>query len=149
MKLIARSSMLAAALVGMLAGSARAEGIVEVKVPFPFDINGKQFAAGSYEIRTDAQGVALIRGVDNKSACFVFTMRAAGVDPVGNQAALVFTPHEKEYRLTAVWDSGFEGYDIKNPSSRPAVGRVRRLWSPCVRSGGEAGVMHVVPLSRL
>ena len=48
---IRKSSVLTAVLLGMFVGSARAEGIVTVKVPFPFIVGHAEFPAGQYDIR--------------------------------------------------------------------------------------------------
>ena len=60
-----KTCVLAAALLGMCAGSAYAQEMVVARVPFPFAVRGQQFAAGRYSISTE-EGVVTIRGINTQ-----------------------------------------------------------------------------------
>ena len=113
MSAIRKSFGLIAVFLGMFVSSAHAEGLVTVKVPFPFIVGHKEFPAGQYDIRNveDIGSVMSIEGegTNNRSVAFVLTMPAAGGDPAGNEPALVFVRHENTYRLSEIWESGAEG----------------------------------------
>jgi hypothetical protein len=109
-----KAAPLAAAFLVCAAGSAGASPI-EVKVPFPFLVQGKTLPAGQYRVeRNDTDpSVVLIRGEKgNKASMFVATLPAAGHDPVGEKPALTFTRHETQYRLTNIWESNSQGLEI-------------------------------------
>ena len=53
MRRMKRSAVLAAALLGVCAGSAYAQEMVVARVPFPFAIRGQQFAAGRYRVSSE------------------------------------------------------------------------------------------------
>ena len=129
---IKKSSVFAAAFVGLFAGSARAEGIVTAKVPFPFVIGRQEFPAGHYDIRTeDFSGtVVVIRGTDNRSASFALTIPADGRDPAGDQPALVFTRYENQYRLSQIWESSGEGRALRVPSATSKAARAGMETGP-------------------
>jgi hypothetical protein len=130
MSVIKKSSMcaFAFALLLMFAGSARAEGIITVRVPFPFVIGHESFPAGHYDIATADNGgnVLSIRGTDNRSVGLMMTMRAGGVDPSGDHPALVFTKFEDTYRLSEIWEGTDEGRELpysKIANSAPKTAR--------------------------
>src|SRR5579862_9259758 len=97
--LIKKSSVLAAVCVGLFANSARAQGTVEVKVPFPFVVAGEEFPAGHYDIRADDPSAFLIRNTDDGSQTFALTMQTSENDANrgGEPPALVFTRAGNEY----------------------------------------------------
>ena len=67
MKRMKTCVVLAAALLGVCAGSAYAQEMIVAKVPFPFVIRGQQFAAGRYSLSNE-EGVLMVRGIDRSGA---------------------------------------------------------------------------------
>jgi hypothetical protein len=114
---IKKSVVLAGAclvLVGT-AANAGAATFLDVKVPFAFVLNGKTFPAGEYTVAQDNMSPAVlsIRGENGAHAgSFVLTEPADGLDPAGSAPALGFTRYEKEYRLSSIWRSGSQGFEI-------------------------------------
>jgi predicted secreted protein len=109
-----KSALLAAAFLVFAAGSARAT-TVDVRVPFPFVVNGQTLPAGQYRVESDSQdpSVVFIRGERGTNAsALVMTRTADGHDPSGDTPALTFTPHERELRLADIWESGTRGRQI-------------------------------------
>ena len=115
MKKMKTCVVLAAALLGVCAGSASAQEMVVAKVPFPFAIRGQQFAAGRYSLSSE-QGVLMVRGIDHSGAVVALTVPSGGHDPIGDQPALVFVRSENEYRLSQVWPSSTEGLAVQDPA---------------------------------
>jgi hypothetical protein len=106
-----KSGLLAAAFLVLGGGSAKA-AVVEVKVPFPFVVEGQTLAAGQYRVEREGS-VVLIRGEKGtKAGVFLVTMPAAGQNPAGDRPALVFAPYEKQHRLAGIWESGSQGRSI-------------------------------------
>jgi hypothetical protein len=118
MRTIKTSAVLAAALLGMFVGTARAQETVVAKVPFPFVVRGEEFAAGRYGISTE-EGVLSIRGLDNGGGGFAMTRPADGRDPAGSEPSLVFIRYENQYLLSEIWDSSTEGFAIPEESATP------------------------------
>ena len=118
MRSIIRNSALAAGMILLGAvGTARASTttVLEAKVPFSFMVNGQSFPAGKYLVqRDDTSGtVMLIRGEkNNHAAAFVATTPDGGQDPAGSHPALTFSRHENQYRLSSIWQSANDGYDV-------------------------------------
>lgn len=103
--------VLAAACLGVAAGSARASTL-DVKVPFPFVVQGKTMPAGQYQV-TDDDGVVRLRGEKGTHAIdTVLTIPATGSDPGGKHPVLTFKRHENQYRLTGIWESETQGREI-------------------------------------
>ena len=105
------------ALAGVVltAGTAAAADVLEAKVPIPFMVNGKSFPAGEYTIEraTAGSSVFLIHGDHgNRTAVLVGTRPAAEHAPASDMPTIQFKKHENEYRLTAVWESEKEGFDV-------------------------------------
>jgi len=122
----------AAVFVGLFVSSARAQGIVTVKVPFPFVVAGRDFPAGRYDIRPDDESgaVVLIRGTDNRSASFAITIPADGHDPAGDLPALVFTKYETGYRLSEIWETRTQGRALAGASAVSKTARVETKDGP-------------------
>ena len=115
---LSKSMILAVAFLGFAGATASASPSdpLEVKVPFAFVVNGRNFPAGKYRVeRTDmSSSVLLIRGEKgNHAAAFVLTTPAAGKDPAGSAPALTFSRDENQYRLSSVWQSETEGSVIE------------------------------------
>jgi hypothetical protein len=103
-----RSVVLGAMLLGLGAGSAWAEELAVVSIPFPFVVRGQTLPAGKYEVRSndDAQSILMIEGKNgNKSHAIVLTNAEYGRDPAGNKPALTFVKRENQYRLNSVWET--------------------------------------------
>ena len=118
MRTILRNAVLAAGGILMCAGGtaqASESTVVEAKVPFAFVVNGESFPAGTYMIERDdtVSSVLLIRGEhNNHAAAFVWTTPDEGRNPAGSQPALSFSRDGNQYRLTGIWESGREGFDV-------------------------------------
>ena len=109
-----KALLLTAGLVMFVGGTASA-ATVDVKVPFPFLVQGRTMPAGQYRVQTDTidPSVLLIRGENgNKAGMFVLTQTAAGRDPAGDTPALTFNRYENQYRLVGIWESVGQGHEI-------------------------------------
>ena len=114
-----KAVMAAGAILLCSVGTARASmfTVSEVQVPFPFVVNGENFPAGKYTVQRGdtASSVVLIEGEHgNHAAAFVSTIPDGGPNPAGSQPALTFTRHENQYRLSKIWESANEGWDISS-----------------------------------
>jgi hypothetical protein len=129
MRVIKISSVFALALIVSFAGSARADEVMKVKVPFEFVVGNRSFPAGLYEVGTVSlgSGVFAIQGADNALASVAMTIPADGRDPVGSRPALVFHRYENTYRLSQIWESSTEGRALTGPPARKAAGAEARL----------------------
>ncbi len=110
--------LFAAGLVMLAAGTASAAA-VEVKVPFPFVVQGQTMPAGQYRVESETTdpSILLIRGENGtKAGKFVVTRTAVGHDPAGDTPSLTFSLYENQYRLVSVWESTRQGQEI--PVSR-------------------------------
>ena len=129
MSIISKASALAVVCIGLLAGTARADGLVSVDVPFPFLVGHTEFPAGRYEIRKNEEAgtVLAIEGVNNRHMAFVLTTPAEGGDPAVDQPALVFIESEHTYTLSEIWESPNEGHVLPGAS---AAGKIARAEMP-------------------
>src|SRR5262245_48015707 len=109
MRFLVRTSLLAAAIIVLASGVARASTF-EVKVPFPFLIHGQSMPAGQYVVKDDG-GVVLFNGEKGTHATVVFmTTPLSGHAPAGSSPALTFRHDEQnQYRLTDIWESATQG----------------------------------------
>ena len=114
-RVLSRATLLAAGLLALTGGTARA-AVIDVKVPFPFVVKGQQFPAGEYRLQRDQtdSSVVLIRGEKGNAAAavFVLTTPAAGNDPAGDKPALTFNRYENQYRLSGIWEPGDQGREV-------------------------------------
>ena len=119
MSVIRKSLVFAAVLLGFCVSTAHAQGMIIVKVPFPFVAGQKTFPAGQYEIRgIDAGSVLAIKGMSDPSSFgFLITNSLSGYDPAGDQPSLVFTRSLNEYRLTQIWNSTSDGRQLPGVSA--------------------------------
>ena len=112
-----RKVALAAGLMLIGAASTARAGtstIFEGNVPVPFVIHGVMFPAGRYMVERESSTILLIRGEKNNHAtAFIDAQPDAGPDPAGNGPVLVLKQIEGQYKLTSVWESPGEGWDVK------------------------------------
>jgi hypothetical protein len=110
--ILKKSAVIAAASLVCSGATARA-ATVEVKVAFPFVVQGQTLPAGEYRVESEGSSAVLIRGEkSNHAGVFVLTSPALGHDPAGQRPALTFTRHETQYRLSGIWESGTDGHAI-------------------------------------
>jgi hypothetical protein len=118
MRSILRNAFLTTGAILVCAGGtaqASTSTVLEANVKFPFVVNGRTLPAGKYEIQRDdtSPQVLLIRSEDGKHAsAFVTTIPDGGRDPGGSKPVLTFKRDEDHYRLSNVWESDGEGWDI-------------------------------------
>jgi hypothetical protein len=114
MSLVNRSLVLAALLLGATGGQAYAKDVVDVQVPFDFQLGNQTFHAGQYEVvmSNAGDGVMSLRGDHGKTFAFALTIPADGQDPAGHKPALVFSRRENRYVLSQIWENGSEGQEI-------------------------------------
>ena len=105
-----RAGLLAAGFVMLTAASARA-ATIEVKVPFPFVVEGRTLPAGQYRVTSDEGLVQFVGEKGTRASLFCLMVPTTGKDPAGQRPALTFVRYEKQYRLTDIWESGTEGLE--------------------------------------
>ena len=106
---------------------AHAQTRLVANVPFDFIIHGQTFPAANYEVRLSdsADGIALIDSLKNNAATFTVVIPSGGVDPAGEQPALVFDRIENRYFLAQIWESRTEGETLPGPFTRRRSSRAR------------------------
>lgn len=106
--------LLAGAVLFSTAAQAGTSPVLRAKVPFAFVVNGHTLPSGSYTIERDDTNpsILLIRSDKNAHALFVSTIRDSGHDPAGSKPALSFSRHEKQYKLSGVWQDNSDGWDV-------------------------------------
>jgi hypothetical protein len=108
MNILKKSIVFSTLLLALGAGSARAEELVVVTVPFPFVVNGHTLPAGHYDVRTEDQDhtiVTIVGTHGTRGQVMVPTIAEYGRNPAGPKPALTFVRHENAYQLSAVWES--------------------------------------------
>jgi hypothetical protein len=111
---VQKSVLLAGAFLICAGANASASwNVMEIKVPFPFVVNGDTLPAGRYSVEQENGSAVLIRGEkDNTAAVVVMTASATGQDPSGTEPTLTFKRYENQYRLASVWESRTEGWSV-------------------------------------
>jgi len=112
---LTRLLLLVALFIGVAGGRASAQDVINVKVPFDFQVKGQTFHAGTYEVSMNAdaeKNVISLRGDHGKSFAFVMTNPASGHDPVGDRPTFVFNHLENRYVLSQVWENATQGREI-------------------------------------
>lgn len=139
MKTIKTSGVFVVALLGIFAGTARAQEAIVVNVPFPFLVRGEEMSAGKYLITADA-GILSIRGTDNRSNAFALTLPADGRDPVGDEPAVVFVHYENQHLLSQIWEPDGEGLALPHAAVTLTHDRAEaQSQSSVVLSGHDLG----------
>jgi hypothetical protein len=115
MKSVMRKSVLLAGafLVFTVANAGAEWNVMEVKVPFPFVVNGHTLPAGQYLVEQEDGTAVLIRGEGtNHAAVVAMTMAASEHDQSTMTPTLTFTRDENHYRLSGVQESPSEGWTV-------------------------------------
>ena len=114
MRSIVKMSVLMGLALLLVEGSANA-ALVEIKVPFPFQVENQTLPAGQYRVERDIDNpsILFIRGENGIHASVIASsVEAGGQNPTGDKAALVFTHGETGYRLKDVWESHAYGREL-------------------------------------
>jgi hypothetical protein len=109
---IVKSAMAGAVLL-LASGTARGSDVLQVNVPFSFQVGSEMFPAGRYMVEEDSltgPSVLLIRGMHTPQAAFVLTQTAAGEGP--GKPSLQFDHRENQYRLTGVREAPGDGRTV-------------------------------------
>jgi hypothetical protein len=136
MRTFKRSVVLAVGLIGMCAGSARAQERLVSNTPFPFDVHGIALPAGRYNL-VDDQGLITIRGDDRSNlaaTALALATPSSGHDPKGTEPSLVFIHADGRYRLSRIWESARTGLalDARADRRRHAVAELPASEPPTV-----------------
>jgi hypothetical protein len=108
---LVRSGLLAVVALAMTGATCYAFGTeeMEVKVPFPFIVNGERMPAGKYMINDIGMSVWLIRQVHGDSSTFVTTIPE--FQSRSGEPQMRFQPYEQTHRLSSFWQ-GSDGHQI-------------------------------------
>ena len=115
MRSIVRMSVLMGLALLLVEGSAKASELVEIKVPFPFQVQNQTLPAGQYRVERDIDNpsILFIRGEHGiHASAIASSVEAGGQNPAGDKAVLVFTRGETGYRLKDVWESHAYGREL-------------------------------------
>jgi hypothetical protein len=108
----------AAVLALALAGTAHAQGLAAVKVPFPFVVNGTELPAGTYEAIPETQSTTLIRLVDPEGRAAAVTLTENGGPTTTKDAAFEFAKYGNVYFLSKI---DVPGDDAREVMLKPAT----------------------------
>ena len=114
MRSILRMSVLMGLALLLVEGSANA-ALVEIKVPFPFQVQNQTLPAGQYRVERDIDNpsILFIRGENGiRASAIASSVEAGGQNPTGDKAVLVFTRGETGYRLKDVWEGHAYGREL-------------------------------------
>lgn len=111
--LLKRAMVLGAIAAAMGTGVANAE-VMEVTVPFQFEVQGQMLPAGKYRVDYNPQhpSVVLVRSISGDESLFVLTAPALDINRTGESPAFTFTMTNGTYRLATIWGSPLDGRQI-------------------------------------
>ena len=107
-KILKASALLVATLAMALGGtaSARADDLVDAKVPFPFFVGDVRLPAGSYIVKEiSGSGVVEVVSADNHQAICTLTIPSQAEEPTA-RAELIFKKFGNDYFLARVVPEG-------------------------------------------
>ena len=106
--------ILGAVVLGLSAGTARAEELCRVSVPFHFTVNGHLFPEGQYLVRSDDHdpSVVMIDGITNRSSAVVATIPDYRPASTTAKRGLAFVRYGSDYQLSQIWETGQYGRDV-------------------------------------
>jgi hypothetical protein len=93
------------ALLATVSASAQSTPIVQVNVPFAFQVGNQQMPPGTYLISKKDVGLYDLRGVDNNASTFVST-RPATAKTVSTTGYVLFDRIGARYFLAGIWSAG-------------------------------------------
>jgi Xaa-Pro aminopeptidase len=87
--------------------------VLRFRVPFPFTVENKTFAAGEYEVTQPTQLTLGLRNVENQASAFEHVQPAGSSKEVDGRARAVFHRYGKSYFLAAISDGSWQStYDF-------------------------------------
>jgi hypothetical protein len=114
MKTSLATIILGAAVLALSAGTAQAEELCRVSVPFPFEVNGHMLPQGQYLVYAadENPSVVHIEGITNKASAIVSTTPDSRPASAGAKPGLTFVRHGSDYQLSQIWETGEYGLDV-------------------------------------
>ena len=109
---VGRSLFFIGAFALLCAGPLYASDTMVFKVPFNFEVRGREFPSGRYVITNSDGSMMSISGGNGKAFTFFMTQPISGHDPEGQKPALVFVRREKQLELSKIWESETEGREL-------------------------------------
>jgi hypothetical protein len=108
--------ILGAAVLGLTvtAGTAQAEELCRVSVPFHFTVNGHTLPEGQYLVRSDDQdpSIVTIEGITNTASAVVSTVPDYRPSSTAAKPGLTFLRYGADYQLSQIWETGQYGRDV-------------------------------------
>ena len=105
--------------------------VLRFRVPFPFTVENKTFAAGEYEVRQPSQFILSLRNLEDQASAFEPVEPAA--KSADGRARAIFHRYEGAYFLAAISDGSWQStYDLgrsnkekelanKSPTRQPEI----------------------------
>lgn len=111
----------------LIASASHAQGgslKVRFRVPFPFTVENKTFAAGVYEVTQPGQLMLGLRNVGNQASAFEHVQPAGSSNVADGHARAIFHRYGKSYFLVTISDgSWLSSYDFDRSSSEQELAR--------------------------
>jgi hypothetical protein len=115
--------------------SLRAQGPINVTIPFDFTVGAKSFAAGEYRVNQQASHVLAIRSVNGQASMMIMTNAAPPTAPPG-KAKLTFNKYGDRYFLSQVSDYD-RGWELSKSTVEKELIAKRASPQPVVLLAGE------------
>jgi hypothetical protein len=98
-----------------------AESPVDVKIPFPFEMNGKAMPSGVYTVQiNDEQNVVRLQSIEQRKASFAIASRSTPIEG-GKQVRLTFAHTGDRYILSGVAGPSAAGDIVLSKAVRSAL----------------------------
>jgi hypothetical protein len=106
--------ILGAAVLGVSAGTAQAEELCRVSVPFHFTVNGHTLPQGQYLVRSDDQdpSTVTLEGITNSASAVFSTTPDYRSSSTAAKPGLTFVRHGADYQLSQIWETSQSGRDV-------------------------------------
>jgi hypothetical protein len=131
-KLYSTFAMLSVLFLVMVANAqAQSKTMLEVTIPFEFQIGSEVLPAGEYSIKQLTQNTVLLRSADGRMKAIA--PMTATVEVGANERAeherLVFRQYGKQYFLSQVWMTGGNGRELNRSEAERRAAKGQNLAS--------------------
>ena len=106
-------TIIAICLIGTATQAQSRYLVLRFRVPFPFTVENKTFAAGEYEVTQPTQFMLAMRNVKGQASAFEHVQPAGSSKEVDGRARAIFHRYGQAYFLAAISDGSWQStYDF-------------------------------------
>lgn len=134
-RVLKATGVMATMMIVLFSTATARASTIEVRVPFPFEVQDRLLPPGEYRVTNESGVVQLMSENGAGASLYLLATPVGGADPAGHIPALTFTRDKSHYRLSTIWESPSEALEpVSTPRREDGVLPATRMTTPSAAS---------------